>query len=210
MIVHPAVRGSAFPGLVVLAATLFGIAGCATQETPDTSEPRPAQSAKAADSEVSDAPESAEKVRTTLPTSCSQLLPAEVLARYEPRIEMFDQTDTADARLVNLIGPKTLAAVESGEQRMYCNFGIRQTDGGADIAVAVISESSKLELLEALRSSIFEEIDPRQAEAAFQRNESEDHQQKAVTVIDGDVLITLASRLGPDYAWEALASVRSK
>ncbi|MFC5337888.1 hypothetical protein [Leucobacter denitrificans] len=195
--------------LVIAWFTVVGLTGCSAVTAPVESTPGPVTSKDSPEPSSVPEEEPEQLATTQLPNSCVALLPASVLQRADPRIEMFDTSDEVIVEQMRLqVGPLTMATLHGGDQQLYCSFGIRQTDGGGSIGVAVIDELAKSELLDALRSSVYVEVDLRDAEAAFFQGASADHPYTEDIVIDGDVLIAVPHTVGGDFAWDALATIR--
>lgn len=201
----PCARLSVFTMASLLTALTF--AGCTSPET----SPLPESATVTAKPQATSVPDTKAEapVATMLPTSCAEVLPDSALKRAEPRIELFDTAgELVVERLEFEVGPLTMATLLGGEQQLYCAFGIRQTDGGGNLGIAVITEQAKAELLEALRSSVYLSVDPRAAEFAFFQGPSADHRYSEEVLIDGDVLIVVPHTVGGDFAWDALSSIQ--
>lgn len=197
---------------VMLVASL-GLSSCGSAEPTPETEVAPVVPAPPASTEPIAPPahEGDLPHATRLPDSCLELLPALVLQAIEPRLEMFDTSaDVVIQRMQIETGPLTMATLLGGEQQLYCSFGIRQTDGGGNIGVAIISEQKKTELLDALRSSVYEEVAPGNADAAFVQRASADHRYTEEILIDADVLIAVPHTIGGDFAWDALTEIQAQ
>lgn len=194
----------------------LAFSGCSPAEIQTEAEAAPIAPTQAVPAEATKpmAPQESEAdpaAATRLPDSCSELLPASVLQASEPRIEMFDTSaEIVIGRMQIDTGPLTMSTLLSGEQQLYCSFGIRQTDGGGSIGVAVIPEQKKVELLEALRASVYEEVAPGNAEAAFFQGANADHRYTEEILFDGDVLIAVPRTIGGNFAWDALTVIQAQ
>lgn len=106
------------------------------------------------------------------------------------------------------LGPVTAAVVRGASQQRYCGWGIPQTDGSTYIALAVIDDAAKAELLGALRDSVYVEEASEEVEAVFTQSPTQAHQYTDTLLLDDDLLIVSVQRVVGDYAWDALRTVR--
>lgn len=201
-------RLSALAACVALAAGV--LTGCASPDTSSEPTPAPATPTETKTPTPQPEPDPTPSGATRLPATCAELLPAEVLRQADPRNGMLDfSREKTLERMRQEVGPLTMATLFDGEQQLYCSFGVPNSDAMGNIGVAVISEQAKTELISALRSSVYEEVEARDAEAAFSQGRSPDHLHTEDILIDGDVLIAFPHTIGEGFAESALAAIRA-
>lgn len=146
---------------------------------------------------------------SVMPATCADLVPDAELVAIHEKLELSEESSSAVAYIDELLGPKTFAALQDGDQSIYCLWGITGSDALASFGAAIIEGSAKRDLLAALRSSVFEELSNGQVEAQFIRPISEDHRYTEEVLIDGDVLIAVGHTIGGNFADLALSSIRA-
>ncbi|UTX53815.1 hypothetical protein [Leucobacter aridicollis] len=148
-------------------------------------------------------------VAFVLPSNCAEILAPDLVRSYEPRLEQMPDGEDAAAIVMPMLGPVTASVFRAASQQRYCGWGIPQTDGSTYLAVAVIDDGAKAELLSALRESVYEEVESEAAEAVFTQTPSVTHQYTDTLIVDGDLLIVSLQRVTGDYAWDALSALRA-
>ncbi|KAM9872699.1 hypothetical protein [Leucobacter aridicollis] len=191
--------------LVALAATVIG---CAVEPEPQET-PRPPVTREATEApESSTEPvERVAEVATVIPQDCETLLPIATVQTYDSRLTAHPGVDS-EGQLMGILGPMTGAALQSGQQQIYCNWGITGSGALAYLGAAVINEATKSELVAALRDSVYEEIEPAGAEARFTQGQSYEHQITDDIIVDRDLLIAVSHTISGDFAQDAWAGIR--
>ncbi|WP_440312782.1 hypothetical protein [Leucobacter chromiireducens] len=191
---------------LVFAALAATVVGCAAEPAPEQA-PRPSQTTEAVE-----APKPVEKpveqpASTSIPETCEELLPLAKVRTYDDRLEAHPGVD-AETQLSGLIGPMTMATLQSGEQQIYCNWGITGTDAFAYLGASVIDETAKAELVAALRDSVYEEVLADGAEARFVQAPSAEHRYTDQIIVEGDLLIAVSHTITGNFAQDAWAGIR--
>ncbi|QIK63350.1 hypothetical protein G7068_09165 [Leucobacter viscericola] len=144
-----------------------------------------------------------------IPEDCDELIPISVIQSFDPRLELHTHSEEAEAQFAVLLGPKTMAALTSGRESIYCGWGISHTDAFGYVGAAVISDSVKKDLLHSLRDSVYVEREATtNAEAIFVRSQSVEHQYMSEVDFDGNLLVASAYSISGDFAKAALESLR--
>lgn len=199
-------------GLALTACATVLLSGCGPQAvvptaTPpsaaeETQTPTPVQT-----SEPSEA--AAPITEISIPQECNSLVPPSTLQGYHSSLQYFDSGPVAEARLQELLGPRTMDALKSGEQTVYCGWGIPQSGAIAYLGATVIEESTKNELIESLRNSVYVEAEAKGVEARFIQTPRADHQYSDHIIIDGDLLIAVAHTIEGNFADDAFQAIRN-
>ncbi|QIM19564.1 hypothetical protein G7066_15055 [Leucobacter coleopterorum] len=138
-----------------------------------------------------------------MPT-CDELIAPATVQSFNSSLEPFHVSDRSNIN--ELLGPKTLAALDSGEGTIFCNWGIRSTDAVAYVAVTQLEETTKRNLVTALSDSAYIDATDSYAaeelptEAVFRRGQSNEHRYLAEIGFDGPVLIAAVGTLSGDFA----------
>lgn len=203
-------RLATFVGAAALFAGFF--AGCASEPTlkPEPrQEPATATSPSTTSKEVEASEASgANSAQTAIPDTCDEVLPLATVLGYDSQLENLTAESDGESELASLIGPTTMASLQGGAQQLYCVWGIRESDGGARLGVATINESSKEQLLTALRDSVYEEIAPvAGAEAMFVQGQSDSHRYMDEIVVGGDLLLVSSHTISGNFARDAFSAL---
>ena len=144
-----------------------------------------------------------------LPNTCAGLYQSESTTAGH---QSFD--DLAQDWAVTLFGPKTYEAVTSGDPQLICGWGLPNSDAIAVVAVSVISDREKSELVAALEGSEYEDVSKPYAKVglstdlAYERPPTKDMQYVSTVLIDGSVLIAVSQTTAGDFAPAALRTIQ--
>lgn len=200
-----------FPALAGAVALLAGaLAGCAedakeTPQAPDTtSSPAPPES-------IAPEPETktAEPQGPVIPATCEEVLPVSTVQSYHGQLEHYLEGAEAEAKLSSMLGPVTMSTLQGGEQKMYCGWGIWHSDAIAYLGVAVTGEQAKMDLLAALRDSVYEEVQPVEgSEARFVQGQTEAHRYVDEIIIGKELLVAATHTISGNFAQDAFTGVQ--
>ncbi|MFC4224349.1 hypothetical protein [Lysinibacter cavernae] len=147
-----------------------------------------------------------------IPATCDELISPETVETADPRIQSYHPGSQELAE--TMLGPKTVAALVGGSQTMYCGWGIEGTDALAAVAISVLDDTVRDDLVAALSDSIYSDVTAEYAtkgvtaDAVFGHGYSSERHNMGVIIVDGPVLIATAHTVEGDFAVYALDSVR--
>lgn len=184
----------------------LALGGCSTVAP----EPAPKPSMDDVPEIVEEAPPVEEAAPIAIPATCEELLPIATVATYSPYIELFAEGDAASGGVFAALGPKTVAALQDGEQQTYCGWAIPRSDGLGWLGAASLNENEKSELLASLRDSVYEEVDPGNAESAFYWGMESGHVQHDEILIGEDFFVAIARTVEGDFARDVFANIEKQ
>lgn len=203
----PPARAAA--ALVGAAALLVGLAGCAP-EPGTAADPAPTEAPTTTPPATTDPdpePDAEAPAATELPDSCTRLISDERIAAIDPALR-YTANDAVDRRLRDMLGPATYAAVHGSETALRCTWKKAHSDAVAVVAVAVLDDATREDLLASLRNSWYSEVEaPAGADAAFTQDGAYDRLSTDNILFADDYLVVATHSVRGDFAGLALETM---